>query len=100
MRFDHPDLKDVWFICKAEPKNRDVLMYDSEITGRMAATLYPRLWAGVKWMIDEWHCETVNPETDAETIMDAAADISVIEIIKWASLAVFSYRNSLEPQKN
>lgn len=100
MRFDHPDLEDTWFTIKAAPKMRDVLQYDSEITGRMTSTLYTRLWAGVKWMVDEWHCEIVSPEADAAELMDSAADMTVIEVIKWAGLAVFSFRQSLEPEKN
>lgn len=99
-KFDHPDNEEIWFTVKEDPKMRDILMYDSVIEGSMLASLYPRLWGGVRCLVDEWNCETVNPEDDTAELMDGAADMGVIDIIKWAGLACFSYRQSLEPEKN
>ena len=99
-RFDHPDNENIWFTTIEEPTMRAVLMYDSAIEGSMLASLYPRLWAGVQFLVDEWHCELVSPDADASDLMDGAADMEVIDVIKWAGLAVFSFRQSLEPEKN
>ena len=102
MKIDHPDFDDISFETKEKPTNRDVLMYDSVIEGQSRATLYPRLWGGVKWLVDleKWNCDIVKPDDDIEKIMEAEADIKKIVIIKWAALAVFTYRHSLEPEKN
>jgi len=100
MRFDHPDYDDTWFTVKEEPLIRDILSYDGEMTGSMAATLYPRLWRSAKWLIDEWNCEGINPDDDFNAILDRSADIRLVELVKWAGLAVFSFRQSLEPEKN
>jgi len=99
-KFDHPDLEDTWFTVKEEPTMRDVLQYDSEITGRMSSTLYPRLWAGVKWFVDEWHCDFVEPNAEAEELLGRSFDSRIVEVIKWAGLVCFSYRQNLEPEKN
>lgn len=98
-KFDHPELN-VSFTVKEKPKNRDVLMYDSEIEGNTRAGLYARLWAGVKWLVDEWAIEGIKPDDDIVAIMEGDADMRVIEIMKWAGLACFSFRQLLEPAKN
>ena len=100
MRFDHPDNEDFWFTVKEAPTMRDVLMYDGAIQGRMGATLYTRLWIGAKWLIDEWHVDAIQPEDDISKLMDGAHDPIKNDVIKWTGLAVFSYRYSLEPEKN
>ena len=93
-KFDHPDYADVSLTCKAKPNVRDILMYDGCIeVGTMTGTLYTRLWSGVKWLVklDKWECEQVKPDADIQEIMNGAADMKTIEIIKWAALAVFSF---------
>jgi len=100
MKFDHPDFEDTWFTVKDEPTMRDILLYDGAIQGRMVDTLYTRLWAGAKWLIDEWHVEGIDPEADAKVLLDGKYDHRKVELLKWVSLAVFSYRKSLEPEKN
>jgi hypothetical protein len=100
MRFDHPTNPDIWLTVKETPKNRDVLLYDGATEWRPVDTLYPRLWAGVKWLVDEWHCDLIDLDAKIDEIMDANADIAVVKVIKWAGLVVFSYRQSLEPEKN
>ena len=125
-RFDHPDYEDTWFTVTEDPTNRDVLMYDSAIEGSSYLSLYPRLWRGVQALVDEWHIDAkitlpensedrairklvkkikaktlpLTPDIDAVALMESAASNDVISIIKWAGLAVFSYRQSLEPEKN
>ena len=100
MRFDHPDNKEYWFTVKDAPTMRDILAYDGAIEGNLRTSLYPRLWAGVAWLVDEWHVEGIEPDADMAALMDNAADIALIETIKWAALAVFTYRRGLEPEKN
>ena len=100
MKFDHPELDDVWFTVKEDPKMRDILQYDSEIVGRMSSTLYPRLWSGLKWLVDEWHCDIVDPQADVGELLDGSYDAKKNEVVKWAGLACWSYRQSLEPEKN
>jgi hypothetical protein len=100
IKFDHPEFEDVSFTVKEHPKNRDILTYDGEIEGFTRTVMYPRLWAGVKWLVDEWKIEGINPDDDIEAIMNGDADMRTIKIMKWAGLACFSFRQSLEPEKN
>ena len=52
MRFDHPDNKEYWFTVKDAPTFRDIFAYDRAIEGNLRTSLYPRLWAGVAWLVD------------------------------------------------
>ena len=109
MKFDHPELE-VSFTVKENPTRRDILLYDGAIQGRMADTMFVRLWGGVKHLVDKWM-----PEYDEKGKLKNEADKSLagylapldldldevgtdeqLKIIKWAGLAVFSYREQLD----
>jgi len=100
MKFDHPELENVWLTCKEELTMRDVLMYDGAVEGRLVDTLYTRLWKGVIWLVDEWHYDGIKLDDDIDALLDEAADMQVINVVKWAGLCCFQYRHSLEPEKN
>ena len=79
------------FTLPEKPTVREILAYESivEIDGQ-GKPFYERLWDGARSMIEEWDSPV---ELTANTKGD---DLSVIPVIKWASLAVFSYVQELK----
>lgn len=107
-KFDHPEY-DVSFELPEKPTVRQLLEYDGFELGA-SQPLYPRLWAAAGCVIQDWHCEPT-PDTaeleEKEQIplvnvgmsLDAAATENQLDIIKWASLAVFSWRLKLKKER-
>ena len=93
MKFDHPDygasfeLSDNWTV-------REVLDYDSVIDSSLGDGIYVRLWNAVRIVMqpDDWHCDSVSLELS----LDDAHNKESLEIVKWAGLAGFSARSSMD----
>ena len=92
MKFENQELK-TSFSVSDEPTARQVLQYDSvvELQG-FGDNLYERLWNGLKYMVADWESEYVNPNQSLDEVKGNEA----IDIIKWAGLSVFSFRQSLK----
>lgn len=77
-----------------EPTRRQLLRYDSQADIPNMG-MYERLWGGVQALADEieLECDYVNIDDDLDT---PAEDPRWMDVVKWASLAVFSWRRSVE----
>lgn len=78
---------------------RKLLKYDEAVELMQKEGLYVRLWAGVKAIIppEDWKCEAAGLDLDLE----AAVQPGVLEVVKWAGLALFSWvREQRELPKN
>lgn len=108
IKFDHPE-HDVKFELPEKPTIRQLLKYDAfELNGRQS--LYPRLWDAAQCVIQDWHCE-LTPETaeleEKEQIqlvyvgmsLDDVATEKQLDIIKWATLAAWSWRLKLKEDR-
>ena len=92
MKFDHPDyeasfeLSDKWTV-------REVLDYDSVIDSSLGAGIYVRLWGAIRAVMqpDDWDCDI-----SLEMSLDDVGDKKSLEIIKWAGLAGYSARASMD----
>jgi len=71
-----------------EPTVRQILRYDSVIESKAELELYERLWAGCCVIAQDWKSDKVELSADA---LDQKLSADALEIIKWASLAAFSY---------
>ncbi len=54
-------------------------------------SLYERLWPAAQIVIQEWQCKDVPLDVN----IDAVTDKRVTEVIRWVSLAVFTYMVNL-----
>ena len=97
MRFENEQLKTT-FELPDNPTRRDILRYESAVDSRLGWSLYERLWAGVVCMADKWVSEPL-PELDLSALDSQDTSSEAIAVIKWASLAVFSWKASLEERK-
>src|SRR3990167_1745953 len=88
---------EVRLVVPDRPTVRDVLNYDSQRDSRFGAEIYERLWEAAKSIIKEFDCPHVALDIDLES----AATSKALDVIRWVSLAVFSYRSRLdELEKN
>lgn len=96
MKFDHPELEASFEIHDPEDWSVGrVLQYDSALELSRSMDFYNRVWRAAKPMVFNWECDFVSPDDNLEDINDMKA----VEIIKWASLVVFSARRSLDRSK-
>ena len=72
---------------------REAMKYDSAVDFSNEP-LYPRLWGGVVAIAQNWQSEHI-PELSAK-ILDEEINGNAYEVIKWASLALFSHINNLK----
>lgn len=95
MKFDHPDHKGYSFELPDKWSVRLALDYDSEIELglSLSQSYYVRLWNALLAVIDEgeWHCKDVPLDVD----LDKKQNKKTLEIIKWAGLAGYSARSSI-----
>ena len=93
MKFDHPDYKGVSFKISDKWTVREVLDYDSWIDSSLGDSTYVRLWNAVRSVIqpDDWDCDI-----SLEMSLDDVLDKKALEIIKWAGLAGYSARASMD----
>ena len=92
MDFENQELK-TSFSVPESPTVRQVLRYDSLVElGGIGEYGFERLWHGVKVMAENWKSPHIQPDDDIEM----AATNEAIDVIKWAGLSVFSYRQSLK----
>jgi hypothetical protein len=98
MQFDNQELK-TKFSVPDNPTVRQVLQYDSlvELQSFGSDNTYERLWNGIGALVSEWESEYVQIKDNLDSITGQEA----IDVIKWAALSVFSFRQSLkEVEKN
>ena len=88
MKFTNEQLKTT-FECPDNPKVRQVLAYDeATLLGAPVRGLYDRLWEGVcTALVTDWQSPI---ERSPATLNDSASP-EAVEVIKWASLALFSW---------
>jgi hypothetical protein len=93
MEFENQELK-TKFSVPDSPTVRQVLQYDSlvELQSFGSDNTYERLWRGISAMVTEWESEHVQIKDDLDTVTGEDA----VNVIKWAGLSVFSYRQSLK----
>ena len=72
---------------------REAMKYDSAVDFSNEP-LYPRLWGGVVAVAQNWQSEHI-PELNAE-ILDDEINGNAYDVIKWASLALFSHVKGLK----
>lgn len=89
--FNHPEHQ-ASFKLPEDPTRRQLLAYDGFELSQQPG-MYPRLWDAAKTVIQEWQCESTPLDVDLDA-PDGTED--QIEIIKWAALAVFSWRLELK----
>lgn len=93
MKFDHPKHDASFEIDDPEEwTTRQILNYDSVLEMNIAQPFYVRLWKSAKVLIHDWDCDFI----DVNDELDDAKGIKAAEVLKWASLAVFSARRSLD----
>jgi hypothetical protein len=68
---------------------RTSLAYDSEYELDPDGSYYERLWRAAKRVIRDWECERMSIDDELEEL----EDLSLVELIKWAAITVFSSRN-------
>lgn len=90
MQLEHPEYKTT-FELPDKPTVRQILEYEEAIE-RPGVAMYERLWPGAKKLIQNWKSETVQLDVDLEG--DYTPEITAV--IKWASLAVFSWHLELK----
>ena len=73
------------------PTMRQALRYESEQDSRYNESLYERLWAAAckSGLISAWQSEAL-PDADASAL-DRDLSGPALDVLKWVSLAVFSY---------
>lgn len=97
MRFDHPEYHtkktECWFELSDNWTVREALDYDSVIDSSLGAGVYIRLWNAVRAVLkpEDWNCDV-----SLEASLDDVHDKKSLEIIKWAGLAGFSARASMD----
>jgi len=92
--FNHPELE-ARFTLPDEPTIRLLLLYDGAIARGLGSEMFSRLWDAAKLVIDEWECESVTLDVN----IDEAGDHATIEIIEWAGLATFSWREAMKAER-
>lgn len=95
MRIVSDDNKTTFEVPDA-PTVAEVMEYDTavELRGRLGVT-YERLWAGAcTSIVKSWNSETV-PVRDAN-VLEQPATNAVVSVIKWAGIALFTWRLSLD----
>lgn len=105
MEFKHETLE-ARFTVPDHPTVREILKYDSERDREFGADIgfYERVWRAAKTLIQEWECPYFElypvPKNENEEeiidILDSTATGKVVDVIRWAGLAVFSYRVQLD----
>ncbi len=92
MKFHNAELECTFEV--SEPLSyRLALRYDSEVEMNIDnAGLYERLWRGVQQLAVDWKC----PHVRIDQNLDDAQSVPGLAVIKWAGLAVFSYRQELK----
>ena len=81
------------FSVPEKPTVRQVLRYDSLVElGGIGEYGYERMWRGVEVFAEDWESPHVKPDDDLDNVESSEA----IDVIKWAGLAVWSYRQSLK----
>ena len=90
MKFDHPDYEDSFELSDSWT-TRTILDYDSEVEASPQG-LYIRLWNAVRAVLDpeKWHSEI-----SLDMSLDEVNDAKTLDIIKWAGLAGYSARQSM-----
>lgn len=90
MQFKSEDLKTT-FEVPDRPTPRDILRYDGFIDFNQQGSLYERLWPAACSLVKNYKSEVL-PEAKADWLdTEEEWDMQAYEIVKWVSLAVFSY---------
>jgi hypothetical protein len=74
------------------PTVRQVLAYDAELSVNTERSWYERLWDAGKKLTTELE----SPAISMETSLDDPASTQVVDTLKWAGLAIFTFRSELE----
>jgi hypothetical protein len=90
MEFEHPEYKTT-FELPDKPTVRQMLEYEAEIE-RPGVAMYERLWPAAKKLIQNWKSEATQLDVD----IDGEYTPEAVAVIKWASLAVFSWNLQLK----
>lgn len=100
MRFEDKELKTTFEIPdRLTP--RQALRYAGVVDFDPEKSMYERLWPGACVLIENWQSEYV-PEAKPEALdLDGDYPQEYLDVIKWASLAVFSFvRRRQQVEKN
>lgn len=83
----------VSFEIPASPTVRQQLIYKGEVGLMVSAEIFVRYWNAALTMIQNWKCEDMpDPKIDLDEISSPKA----VEIIQWASMAVYGHISTLE----
>lgn len=96
MKFEDTELETT-FELPDQPTLRVLSRYDSAFAfgSGDASRLYERLWGCVCAVAEDWHSAHVELK---QTALDEVAGRRSMDVIKWAALSVFSWRQHIDAQ--